>query len=479
MHAMNTTGGNLDRRNDKGESQGNSVSSVAQHLGTWVANLAFDDIPEKVRQIARRCVMDTMAVSAAGTQTHVSQTMRTHAATVYGSGNCSVIGEARRLSMPGAALANGVAAHALDFDDTSYAGVVHGSAIVLPALLAAAEQGDINGAQFLTAFVAGSEVIYALGLTMSDHHYLKGWWATSTLGAIGAAAGAAKALGLGQEKTSRAIALAAVQANGMSVLFGSDAKPLIAGQAARLGVEAALLADAGISGPETVFEDPRGFLALMNEGIKNPDGLRELGQTWRLLDPGIAIKRMPVCSAAQAAIEATQYLIASNGLDAAQIKTVMCHVPHLVKISLIHEQPATASQAQFSMPFAVGCILALGILGPSQINRKTLANKEVQEAMSKITMVEGDELNGPTFQPHFPECTRVTLTMSTGQSFTHLTKAATGMPSNPLSDEALSEKFKSCMAFADWSAKRAHTLRDNLEKIDELTSIRSLFQGET
>ncbi len=479
MHAMSTTGWKLNQQDDKGSSPDNLIDNVAQHLGTWVAGLAFDDIPHEARHIARRCVIDTFGVAIAGARTRVSQSIRAHVATVYGSGDCTVIGETDGLSMPGAALANGVAAHALDFDDTSYAGVVHGSAIVLPAVLAAAEHADISGADFLTAFVAGSEVIYALGLTMSDHHYLKGWWATSTLGAIGAAAGAAKTLGFEREKTARAIALAAVQANGMSAMFGTDAKPLIAGQAARLGVEAALLADAGIGVPQTIFEDPRGFLALMNDGIKNPAGLRDLGRTWRLLDPGIAIKSMPVCSAAQAAIEATQYLIASNELNAEQIKTVTCHVPHLVKISLVHEQPATASQAQFSMGFAIGCILAFGTLGPSQINTKILASKELIDAMSKVTMVEENELNGPEFQPHFPECSRVTLTMKNGQSFTHLTPAATGMPKNPLSDEALLAKYSSCAAYAGWPDKRAQNLRDNLQKIDELSSIRMLDLGET
>ncbi len=478
MYAMNTTGRSLDRQNDEDESPDRPISNVAPHLGTWVSSLVFDDIPLEARHIAQRCIMDTIAVSTAGTKTHISQSIRAHAASVYSSGDCSVIGETARLSMPGAALANGVAAHALDFDDTSYAGVVHGSAIVLSALLAAAEHADISGADFLIAFIAGSEVIYALGLTVSDHHYLKGWWATSTLGAIGAAAATAKALGLGREKTAKAIALAAVQANGMSAMFGSDAKPLIAGQAARLGVEAALLANAGIDAPQTAFEDPRGFLALMNDGINNPDGLRELGQTWRLVDPGIAIKYVPVYSAAHAAIEATQYLIASNELDVEQIKTVMCHVPHLVKISLVHAQPATPSQAQFSMGFAIGAILAFGTLGPSHINKKTLANKELIDAMSKVTMIEDNELNGPEFQPHFPECCRVTLTMKDGQSFAHFTQAATGMPGNPLSDEALLAKFTSCMAFAGWSEQRAQNMRDNLQQIDELSTIRMLFQGE-
>ena len=477
MQAMKIAGINQEQSGGNRESICGITTDISLQLGAWVADLSFDDIPDEVLHIARRCVTDTIAVSVAGARAQISQSMHAHALSYYGSGDCTLFAGVDGLSMPGACLANGVAAHALDFDDTSYAGIVHGSAIVLPAVLAVAEHGDISGADFLTAFVAGSEVIYALGLTLGDHHYLNGWWATSTLGAIGAAAGAAKALGHGPQKTSMAIALAGVQANGMSAIFGFDAKPIVAGQAARLGIEAALLADRSIGAPLSVFEDPRGFLKLMNDGIANRVGLDDLGETWRLLNPGIAIKRAPVCSAAQAAIEAVQQLIALNDLAPAQIKTVRCDVPHLVKISLVHEQPTTAAQAQFSMPFAIGCILAFGELGPAQISMDALASQPLQEAMGKVVMVVDAELDGSKFQPQFPECARVTLTMNDGQRFTHFIGAATGMPGNPLSDEALKDKLMTCTAYAGWSDKMANDLFKKLQNIDELSSMRALMQG--
>ena len=468
---------------DKGQTPKNNADDISNRLGDWVSAMTLDQVPDDVLLIARRCVIDTMGVAVAGTKLPVSKSMREHVTSSYGPGSCTLFGKTSGfdktsgISMPGAALANGVTAHALDFDDTSYAGVVHGSAIILPCVLAASEHRNISGADFLTAFIAGSEVIYALGLTLSQHHYLKGWWATSTLGAIGAAAGAAKALGLGQEKISTAIALAALQANGMSAMFGSDAKPVIAGQAARLGVEAALLAQKDICAPENVFEDPRGFLSLMNDSIQDKAGIDELGRTWRLLDPGIAIKRTPVCSAAQAAIEAMEQLIAKNELDGFRIETVTCHVSHLVKISLVHEQPVTPSQAQFSMPFAIACVLLFGSLGPEHINRETLSCKDLREAMSKVKMIEDNELNGLEFQPHFPECARVTATMSDGKTFTRFVGAATGMPGNPLTTDALVDKLRACTAHAGWSDARIDKVLKNLENIDELSSIRSLLQG--
>ena len=137
-----------------------------------------------------------------------------------------------------------------------------------------------------------------------------------------------------------------------------------------------------------------------------------------------------------------------NKLDPADIKSVRCEVPHLVKISLVNDKPSTPSQAQFSMPFAVGCILAFGKLGPDQITPETLEDKALKMAMAKVEMVEADDLNGPDFQPQFPECARVTIAMASGDAFTDFLGAATGMPSNPISDEALSGKFRTCASFA-------------------------------
>ncbi len=453
-------------------------ATIAERLGAWVSGLTLSDVPEAAKHIARRCIIDTSAVAIAGSRTPVAEQIAAHVLSQYGSGPCTLLGATRTASAVGAALANGIAAHALDFDDTSYAGVLHGSTIVLPAVLAAAEQADISGVEYLEAFIAGSEAAYAIGLTLSDTHYLSGWWATGTLGAIGAAAGAAKALGLGGEETSTAISFAALQANGMIAMLGTDAKPILAGQAARLGLESAQLAGQGNSAPIGIFEDRRGFLKLMNEGKQEAAGLANLGQSWRLLEPGIAIKRAPVCSAAQAAIEVTENLIAEHTLERTEIKSVRCEVAHLVKISLVHDEPATPSEGQFSMPFAVGCILAFGQLGPHRITAETLEDKNLQQAMAKVEMVEADDLNGPDFQPGFPECARVTITTSGGNSYTGFLGAATGMPSNPLTDEALSEKFRSCASFAGWADVKANTILARLWDIEKTGPVRALLRGD-
>lgn len=451
---------------------------IACRLAEWSAGMKLADVPGEVRHAAKRCVIDTTGVALAGSRLPVAERIAGHARDQYGDGRCTVFGRDQSATAVGAALANGTAAHALDFDDTSYAGIIHGSTIVLPASLAAAEHAGCGGAGFLEAFIAGSEATYALGLTLTDSHYLSGWWATGTLGAIGAAAGAARALGLGTDETTAAIALAAIQANGMIAMLGYDAKPVLAGQAARLGAESALLAAQGHTTPEKAFEDRRGMLNLMNKGNSDPAGVAELGTRWRLVDPGVAVKAAPLCSATQAAIEIAQALIDTHDLDRQQISRVRCEVPNLVKISLVHDDPATPAQAQFSMPFAVGCVLAFGSLGPEHIAQDVLADDALRSAMSKVEMVEADDLNGPDYQPHFPECARVTIEMADGTRVTEFLGAPTGMTENPMSDAQISGKFRRCAAFAGWNDDRIEATLAGLWDIESAPRVTGLIRGE-
>ncbi len=452
--------------------------AIAERLGNWAHALSLDSVPDAPRHIARRCIIDTLAVTIAGSRMPVAKKIADHVEQEYRAGPCTIFGKDGGMSATGAALANGTAAHILDFDDTSYAGIVHGSAIILPALLAACERSGSTGGQLLESFVAASEVTYALGMTATDSHYMAGWWATGTLGAIGAAAGAGKLLGLDTDKLTVAIAFATLQAAGMGAMLGYNAKPILAGQAARRGLESALQAAQGHTAPERVFEHGRGFFNLMNNGDSDASALAVLGDSWRLVEPGIAVKIAPVCSAAQAAIVLLQRLIGENGLDPGKISSVRCEVPHLVNISLIYNRPRVPEEAQFSMPFALGCILTFGALGPEHISPDALANRELQAAMAKVTMVEAEDLNGPDMQPRYPECARVTVGMADGDAYSGFLGAATGMPENPLSDDALSDKFRCCASFAGWPAEKSNTVLSGLWEIEKAGAVTALIRGD-
>lgn len=450
--------------------------TIACRFADWAAELAPETIPEEVRHAARRCIVDTVAVAIGGSTVEMATNLRAHAAAEYPGSDCTLLGTDETASAVGAALVNGHASHVLDFDDTSYAGIVHGSTIMLPALLSVAQREKSSGLAFETAFVAASEVAYGVGLTLSKSHYMKGWWASGTCGGIGAAAGAAKLLELDAEQTANAISMAAVNAFGMIGVLGTAAKPLLAGRAASMATEVAYLAKAGFNSPKAAFEDRRGFLALMNDGQQHAVGLAELGKTWRLVDPGILFKRYPVCSAVQAAGEMTERLIGDNNLGFDDIAEVRCDVTELVDISLVYDRPKSPEEAQFSMPFALGAIIADGRLGPEHLDPERLRDPRLLAAMEKVVKRQSDDVDTPEMRERCPEGARVTIKTTAGTEHSGYLGAPTGMPETPLSDEALGQKFHDCAKLAAWSQDRTDAVLAGLWSLKSTVDINRIFE---
>jgi 2-methylcitrate dehydratase PrpD len=312
-----------------------------QRIAHWSSALSYDVVPDEVRSVTRRCLIDTLGVTLAGVRTNVGERSRKFACTVGAPGHASVVGEQSRLAAPMAAFANAVAAHALDFDDNSYAGVVHGSAVIIPAALAIAETVNASGVDLMTAIVAGSEAEYALGVAVTSTLYDRGWWTTGVLGPVGAAAATARLLKLDATATASALGLALAGTGGVKAAFGTNAKPLLAGRAAEAGVAAALLAAAGASGPRNAVEHPRGFAVLFNGGTFDARAIAALGTRWHLVDPGIDVKRIPVCLSSHAAVDAVQDLVAQHGLAVGGIRRITCDVPPVVAANLTFDRPQT------------------------------------------------------------------------------------------------------------------------------------------
>jgi 2-methylcitrate dehydratase PrpD len=366
-------------------------------------------------------------------------------------------------------LANGVAAHALDFDDTSYAGLVHSSAAVLPAVLAAGEYERVSGATLLTAFIAGSEVEMAFGLALSNSIYARGWWTTSVLGAIGAAAGTARVLGLDGRATSEAISLAAGHAAGLRGCLGTPAKPYYSARAAEFGLQAAKLSRLGPLGMPDMLAGDHGFVRMFNDGHIDEQAFARLGNVYSFQTPGIAIKRYPVCSAAQAAMEAVSDVIAKHNLSADDVARIDCEVTPLVADSLRYHLPVSVTQAQFSMPFAVGSILAFGRLEPELLTENILTNSRLVRAMDKVNVVVASDTGYPSAYDESPEGAFITVESKDGDRFSQHTAIATGMPSKPMTDLELEHKFRACtrgILTAEQSSRWIERIT-HLEELDE------------
>lgn len=454
------------------EHHGNRMT-LAGKAAAWSSALDLDRVPEEVVHVAKRCITDLVGVTIAGSLDPLCAKTAGYALETHAPGACTIFGRLDTIGPLGAALANGTAGHVLDFDDTSYTGIMHGSTVIFPAALAAVEHAGGDGRRLLEAFIAGSEVAYAIAMLCATGHYFRGWWSTATFGVFGAAAAAAHGLGLDARQTQMALAIAGVQASGLKAAFGTDAKPYMAGRAAAIGVEAALLAARGLVGPANVLEDSRGFLALLNDGHQEAGEIEKLGKVWRLVEPGIFFKQFPVCSAAHAAAQLMQTLIGTHALTSADVLDVTCEVTPTVAISLLHDRPATPQEAQFSMPFALGAILAYGDLGILNLNAKFLADTALRHAMAKITMVRDDALHTEAA----PEGAKLTIRTRNGQSISGYLGVPRGMPANPTSDQELREKFRRCCEIGGLGQAQTDRLHQHMYALE--TAATALCPGST
>jgi 2-methylcitrate dehydratase PrpD len=419
--------------------------SLSRHFSSFSISLSLDEVPGEVRIVARRAILDTLGVMIAGGKHPLVQALAT--GLPEAEGPCSVLGRGTG-DAETAALVNGTAAHAWDFDDTSYTGIMHGSAVVLPVALALAEQCKAGEDDLMAAFIAGSEISYTLADICTHDHYFSGWWSTLTFGLIGATAAAARLLGLTQDQAMHAIGLAAASAGGGKAVFGTDGKAYLVGEAARRAIGFARAAKIGLTGPLQAFEDSRGFFVLLNKNMSVIIEAGTLGERWRLTDPGLLFKTSPVCSAAHAAIEQMGLLMDQVGAVAEDIISIKAEVPELVDISLVYPCPKNTQEAQFSLPYALACAVLHGRVLLEDLEADEITRNEKQSVMKKISTFVADDLSSETMRIRYPESARLTLSLADGRVSSGFCGEAYGMPQRPLSDKDLVDKFAYCLSFA-------------------------------
>jgi len=417
---------------------------LTRRFANWSVGLDLTNIPDSVLNAARQAIFDTIGVTTAGVaHKGVELLGKTHG---NGSGKCSLV-TGRFGSPTEAALINGTAAHAWDFDDTSYTGIMHGSTIVFPAVLAVAQELDCDEDELLTAFVVGSEITYVLADICTHDHYFTGWFSSATFGLIGATVACAKLYGLDATQTAYATGFAAAAAGVCRCLFGTDAKPYLIGETAKRSIEMALAAQSGLTGPVNAFEDKNGYFALLNKGAADLSQTDTLGERWRMVDPGLLFKTSPVCSAAHAAIDQTTQLIKRTDASASDIESIEAYVPELVDISLVNDYPIEPQQAQFSMPYALACAVLHGRVRLQDLTVQEVTSPTKVELMKKVKKIVDPDLSMDEMRARYPESARIKLMLKDGRSVEGFRGSAYGMPDNPLSIPDLSNKFTECVQF--------------------------------
>jgi len=452
--------------------------SVTQGLAHWASDLQASGIPAAVRAQAKTSLVDTIGVAIAGAQTRVGRIAMAVGLQAGTHGWSTLFGSAAHVSEQTAAFVNAASAHALDFDDNCYAGVVHGSAVIAPAALAVGQKVNASGKDLITAFVAGSECEYAIGAASRNVLYERGWWTTGVLGPIGACVAASHLLKLDPEKIASALGLAITGAGGTKACFGTDGKALMAGRAAEAGVACALLAAQGARGPVDAVESSTGFARLFNEGVFDFAVMDRLGSHWFSQEPGVDIKRIPVCLSSHAAVDAAMHLVAAHNIQPEDIESIVCDVPPMVAKNLVYPQPETIQQSQFSMQYAMAASLKFGTLTLQHLDPQLLKDPELDSLMGRVRMQTGPLWDDAKLRQSAPEGAEVQLHLHSGKVFRLFRAAARGSVGSPLSAQEIGDKFLAC-ATPGIGDGPAASLLSRLGALDGDVFVRDLFESRT
>jgi 2-methylcitrate dehydratase PrpD len=446
------------------------MMTATTRLAEFVGSTSLADAPAAARVQIGRAAIDTIGVMLAGATEPVACITRTVARVEGGAPLCTVIGSALRTSPTWAALCNGAAGHAHDFDDTNFALMGHPSVPLFATILACAEAEPTDGAAVALAYLIGFEVSAALGLALNPGHYTRGWHATATLGTLGCAAAAARLGELDTAQTVHALGIAASLASGLKENFGSMTKPYHAGHAALNAVTAVALARAGMTAAPSALDGSQGFAAAFSGEKLAPGALADLGREWQIIRSGIAVKPYPSCALTHSAIDALLALRVRHGITPEQVADVEVGVHHVVPEVLRHPAPTNALERKFSMPYCAATALARGRVGIEDFTDGPVRDAGVAALVSRVRMVVDPALPEGLDQQAW---SRVTVRLRDGRTLAEAPRGASGHPDAPLSDAQLREKFVGCAAGV-LSRGEAEAVADQLAQIDAVPDIRAL-----
>jgi 2-methylcitrate dehydratase PrpD len=444
--------------------------TATTRLAEFVVKTSLRDCPDAVLFQTRRATLDSIGVMLAGAAEPVAQSVRAVARAEGGVALCTVLGTSMRTAPGWAALANGAAGHAHDFDDTNFALMGHPSVPLLATALAAAEAETADGAALALAYIIGFEIDAALGIALNPEHYTRGWHATSTIGTLGCAAAAAKLLALDVAQTRHALGIAASMASGLKENFGSMTKPYHAGHAAQSGVRAAQLAREGMTASDAALDGRQGHVAAFSGATLQAVAFDRLGSRWELTASGIAVKPYPSCALTHSAIDALLALRARHRIDPAKVAAVEVGVNAVVPDVLRHTRPSNGLERKFSMQYCAAAALARGTVGLADFDDGPVRDAATRDLMDRVTMVVDPAL------PHDLEqhaWSRVSVRLSDGTTLESKPRGASGHPSTPLSDAELHGKFLWC-ATRVLGADAAEGVAAQIARLEDIPDVRAL-----
>ena len=447
----------------------NVTGRLAEWAASWDGNAS-----ETARRWARDAIYDTVACMIAGSGDEGASRVRA-VISGWGSGPATVVGSADPAPPPWAALANGTAAHALDYDDNIHYAMTHPSAVILPALLAVAEETNAGGRAVITAWLVGIEIQVAVGHGVNRLHYDNGWHATSTIGTIGAAAACARLLGLNAAMIANAISLGVSMASGTKVQFGTMAKPFHAGMAAKNAVMAARFAEGGLTAAPEPLDAHYGFRDLyVGRDSRGWDGvLDDLGNPLAAEKYGLEPKCYPCCAGAHRALDGLLELQAKHGFGAEDVAEIATLVGWGNASSLLYPNPVHEMEARFSMQYCIAAALLNGQLQLSDFTLDAIHRPEVRRLFPLIRMETHPRTDAEA--PAARKPAEVTVRLKDGRTLHASIQHARGTMFRPFAPTELAEKFRDC-AVGLMPPAACAAVKDHLSDFEHLASTRDLMR---
>ena len=447
-----------------------------EQIAHYVSTTSFEDIPPEAVERSKDTMLDTIGLMIAGVSEPCGQIAIKFAQAEGGTQAASVFGTSVKTSTTLAAFANGVTGHAHECDDADLPVVIHPSVVTLPAIFALGEQRGATGKDIFEAYIIGWEVIGAIGRMLQPAHIGRGWHPTATIGTFGAAAAAAKILGLTKEQVLMALGIASSGAAGIKLQDGTMGKPLHAGNAARNGVHAALLARDGFTAAPNILEAKAGVAEVYNgPGTYDLSQVSKLGNPYTLVDPGPLIKKYACTATFQVTHETVQELAKRESVGPDDIESVEVGISTLQ--NNITRYPKDRLDCKFSEEFAVASgVVFPDLFGIEPYTQERVEDHRIQALMKRVKVYLHPDLMEPTITNmpvHYLD-----VKLKDGREFKIRGEKARGYPGNAMSQEQLLTKYDRCVQ-TNLTGRAAEDSRDIIYQLDKEASLDRLVGALT
>ena len=445
--------------------------SISRELGAFISGLRYEDIPEKVRILAKYCFLDWLGSVYAGSGEEPVRMMLEMVKGMPGKPECTVNPDGSKNIPLLAALINGASSHMVEMDDLHRPSIFHPAAPIIPAALAVAEREERPGKDLIAAIVAGYEVGIRVAEMVGKSHY-QFWHTTATCGTFGAAVAAGKLLLLDPQQMVWALGSAGTQASGLWEFLSESAmsKQLHPGKAAMNGILAALLAQQGFTGAEHIFEGEKGFCKATSGDYDFRGATDGLGREYHM--GGNSFKFHASCGHTHSALDAALMLREEAGVSLEAVEKVKVKL-YSAALDLLANVPLTRPYiAKFHIPFCIATALKFGKVGLEAFTEERLNDGELRDLMTRVELSSDEELDR-----EYPEKWGAIVEVSTrdGRVFSQKVEYPKGDPQNPLSRQEFSDKFIN-LTEGILPIEKSTSMLGRILELEEIERVNQLFE---